>query len=160
MTVDDGSASIEVRSETMSLSHSTIGSGEIVYLEDGVRRSAAYARDADAVWIESRGVTACYRARSGGSRPAGTADGDGELRAPMAAQVVSVVVAAGDRVEPGAALVTLRAMKLEHRVAAPRAALVREVLVREGDQVAFRQVLVRLEAAAPTSAAAGEPVTS
>ena len=102
-------------------------------------------RDADAVWIESRGSVACYRARTGGARPAGAGDGDGELRAPMAAQVVAVAVAAGDRVEPGAALVTLRAMKLEHRVAAPRAALVREVLVREGDQVAFRQVLVRLE---------------
>jgi 3-methylcrotonyl-CoA carboxylase alpha subunit len=45
-------------------------------------------------------------------------------------------------------LVTLRAMKLEHRVAAPRAGIVSEVLVREGDQVAFRQVLIRLEAVA------------
>jgi biotin carboxyl carrier protein len=45
-------------------------------------------------------------------------------------------------------------MKLEHRVVAPRAAVVREVLVREGDQVAFRQPLVRLDAAAPISAAA------
>ena len=51
----------------------------------------------------------------------------------MAAQVVAVAVAAGDRVEPGGALVTLRAMKLEHRVVAQRGALVREVLVREGD---------------------------
>ena len=47
-------------------------------------------------------------------------------------------------------------MKLEHRVAASRAAVVREVLVREGDQVAFRQVLIRLEQAAATPAAAAE----
>ena len=156
MTVDDGSTAIEVRSEAMSLELLSIGNGGIVYLEEGVRRSAAYVRDADAVWIESRGAVACYRARTGGARPAGTAEGDGELRAPMAAQVVAVAVAAGDRVERGAALVTLRAMKLEHRVAAPREALVREVLVREGDQVAFRQVLVRLEEPASTSVAASE----
>jgi biotin carboxyl carrier protein len=82
---------------------------------------------------------------------------DGELRAPMAAQVVEVAAVAGDRVEKGAALVTLRAMKLEHRVVAPRAAVVGEVLVREGDQVSFRQPLVRLEseATAPAAAAAG-----
>ena len=156
LTVDDGSTSTEVRGESMSLELLSIGNDELVYLEDGVRRSAAYARDGDAVWIESGGSSGCYRARAAGVRPAGAAD-DGELRAPMAAQVVAVEVAAGDQVKPGAALVTLRAMKLEHRIAAPRAALVREVLVREGDQVAFRQVLVRLEAAASTSTVAAEP---
>jgi acetyl-CoA/propionyl-CoA carboxylase biotin carboxyl carrier protein len=73
----------------------------------------------------------------------------------MAAQVVAIAVAAGDRVEKDAGLVTLRAMKLEHRVTAPVDGTVREVLVREGDQVAFRQVLVRLETVSPP-AAAGE----
>ncbi len=153
LTVDDGATSTEVRGDSMGLELLSIASGELVYLEDGVRRSAAYARDGDAVWIESVGSVGCYRARVSGARPASTADG-GELRAPMAAQVVAVEVTAGDQVESGAALVTLRAMKLEHRVVAPRAAVVREVLVREGDQVAFRQVLVRLEVSASTAGAA------
>ena len=157
MTVDDGSTSIEVRGETMGLELLSIGNGEIVYLEDGVRRSAAYARDGDAVWIESRRVgrvLSSPRRRELARRARRKATAScarrwrrrwSRSRSPPAIEWRGAT-----------ALVTLRAMKLEHRVAAPREALVREVLVREGDQVAFRQVLVRLEEAAATSVAASE----
>jgi geranyl-CoA carboxylase alpha subunit len=157
LTLDDGATSIEVRGDAMGrLEVLSIGGGEVVYVEDGVRRSAVFVRDGDSIWIEAQRSIGSYRVRTGRARAPGAEDDD-ELRAPIAAQVVAVVVAVGDRVEQGAALVTLRAMKLEHQVAAPRVAVVREILVREGDQVAFRQVLVRLETAAPTAAVAGEP---
>jgi 3-methylcrotonyl-CoA carboxylase alpha subunit len=157
LTLDDGATSVEVRGDAMGrIDVLSIHGGEIVYVEDGVRRSAMFVRDGDSIWIEAQRSIGSYRVRTGRARAAGAHDDD-ELRAPIAAQVVAVSVAVGDRVEQGAALVTLRAMKLEHRVAAPRAAVVREVLVRAGDQVAFRQVLVRLEAVAPTAAIAGEP---
>ena len=148
LTVDDGSTSTEVRGESMS-ARAALDRERRARLSRGRRATLGCVRPGRRRGLDrvERCGRVLSRARSGGSRPAGAADGDGELRAPMAAQVVAVAVAAGDRVEPGAALVTLRAMKLEHRIAAPRAALVREVLVREGDQVAFRQVLVRLEAA-------------
>jgi biotin carboxyl carrier protein len=70
---------------------------------------------------------------------------------------VAVPVAVGDRVAPGAVLVVLRAMKLEHRVTAPRAGSVLEVLVREGEQVAFRQVVLRLAVAEEGAAAETSP---
>jgi geranyl-CoA carboxylase alpha subunit len=151
ITLEDGSRSIDVRSDALGIHVVSIDRAEVVYLEDGVRRAAAFARHGDTIWVEVGREVGSYRVRAGARASAGAAD-DGSLYAPMAAQVVAVGVAAGDRVEKGAALVTLRAMKLEHRVTAPRAALVRAVLVREGEQVAFRQPLVRLEAAAPESA--------
>ncbi len=61
-----------------------------------------YVRDGDSIWIETQGAIASYRPRAGRARGAAPRD-DGELRAPMAAQVVAVAVAAGDRVEQGAA---------------------------------------------------------
>jgi propionyl-CoA carboxylase alpha chain/3-methylcrotonyl-CoA carboxylase alpha subunit len=86
---------------------------------------------------------------------AGAGAENGELRAPMAAQVVDVAVSGGASVKKGDTLVTLRAMKLEHRVTAPSDGVVSEMLVREGDQVVFRQVLVRFEAALQTATSGG-----
>ncbi|HVJ75697.1 MAG TPA: acetyl-CoA carboxylase biotin carboxylase subunit, partial [Casimicrobiaceae bacterium] len=45
----------------------------------------------------------------------------GHLAAPMSGTVVAVPVAVGDRVERGAALVVLEAMKMEHTIVAPAA---------------------------------------
>jgi geranyl-CoA carboxylase alpha subunit len=160
ITLDDGAAAIELRSDALGVEVLSAARGEVVYLEDGVRRTAEYARVGDAVWIDSGRAVGCYRVRGGASRTKASPTDEGTLHAPMAAQVVAVEVAAGDRVEKGAVLVVLRAMKLEHRVIAPRAASVREVLAREGDQVAFRQPLVRLESVAAEPAAAGAPVGS
>ncbi len=66
----------------------------------------------------------------------------GATRAPMPGVVVAVAVAEGDEVDEGAVLVTVEAMKMEHRVTAPRAGTVAEVRVREGQQVDADEVLV------------------
>jgi geranyl-CoA carboxylase alpha subunit len=155
LTLDSGSSSIEVRSDALGIEVASIGDGELVYVEEGVRRTAAFARDGDAVWVEAGRSIGWFRVRAAGARAVREAADDGALYAPMAAQVVAVAVGAGDRVERGTVLLTLRAMKLEHRITAPRAATVRAVLVREGDQVGFRQPLVRLDTA-PAAAATGE----
>jgi geranyl-CoA carboxylase alpha subunit len=161
VTLDDGAAATEVRSDALEIDIVSIKNGEIVYLEEGVRRAAAFARDGDVIWVESGRSVGAYRLRARAARSNASGAEDGELYAPMAAQVVEVAAVAGDRVEKGAELVTLRAMKLEHRVVAPRAAVVGEVLVREGDQVSFRQPLVRLESEATVpAAAAGGPDTA
>jgi acetyl/propionyl-CoA carboxylase alpha subunit len=135
------------RAETLEIEVLAIGEGEVCYLVDGVRRWASFARDGDALWVETSRAIGRYEVSANGSRAAAASD-HGELRAPMAAQVVAVAVAPGDRVARDASLVTLRAMKLEHRVAAPWEAIVRDVLVREGEQVTFRQVMIRLDAVA------------
>ena len=68
--------------------------------------------------------------------------------APVPGRVVAVEVVAGDEVEPGATLVVLEAMKVEHRIVAATAAVVAEVLVTPGDNVDAHQLLVRLDSPA------------
>jgi acetyl/propionyl-CoA carboxylase alpha subunit len=59
----------------------------------------------------------------------------GGLVAPMPGKVVKVLVADGQEVTAGAALVVLEAMKMEHTVRASAAGVVRAIHVAVGDQV-------------------------
>ncbi|MFN0159769.1 MAG: biotin carboxylase N-terminal domain-containing protein [Burkholderiales bacterium] len=85
------------------------------------------------------------------SLAAGTAAGGaaaGLVRAPMSGRIVAVFVQEGQRVEKGAQLVVLEAMKMEHPAAAPMAATVKKVLVQHGAQVGAGALLIELEPAA------------
>ncbi len=66
----------------------------------------------------------------------------GATRAPMPGVVVTVAVTEGQQVAEGEVLVTVEAMKMEHRVTAPRGGTVGEVRVRVGQQVDADEVLV------------------
>ena len=59
----------------------------------------------------------------------------GSLAAPMPGKVIAVLVQKGARVEKGAPLVILEAMKMEHTITAPRAGLVSEIRFAAGEQV-------------------------
>ena len=59
----------------------------------------------------------------------------GHLMAPMSGTVVAVMVKPGDRVDKGAPLMILEAMKMEHTIAAPAAGVVTAVNFRAGDRV-------------------------
>jgi 3-methylcrotonyl-CoA carboxylase alpha subunit len=80
-------------------------------------------------------------------RAAGARGADRPLEAQMPALVRAVAVQAGDRVERGATLVVLEAMKMEIRVTAPQASVVTRVRCREGEQVERGQVLVEIHPA-------------
>jgi 3-methylcrotonyl-CoA carboxylase alpha subunit len=60
---------------------------------------------------------------------------DGGLAAPMPGKIIAVLVEAGARVEKGAPLLILEAMKMEHTIKAPAGGTVRELLYRVGEQV-------------------------
>jgi 3-methylcrotonyl-CoA carboxylase alpha subunit len=68
----------------------------------------------------------------------------GNLTSPMPGQVVKVFVEAGDRVEAGAALLVVEAMKIEHTIRAPADGRVEEMLYSVGDKVDEGAELVRL----------------
>ncbi len=59
----------------------------------------------------------------------------GTLAAPMPGKVIAVLVKKGARVEKGAPLVILEAMKMEHTITAPRAGKVAEIRYAAGEQV-------------------------
>jgi acetyl-CoA/propionyl-CoA carboxylase biotin carboxyl carrier protein len=71
--------------------------------------------------------------------------GDGTIAAPMQGTIVKVLVAEGDSVEAGQALIVLEAMKMENHINAERDGTVREIRVAAGDTVGTGDVLVVIE---------------
>ena len=81
------------------------------------------------------------QALTGRGRPAAA---EGTVRAPMPGLVVRIDVAAGQRVEAGAGLVVVEAMKMENELRASRAAVVQTVHVTVGQPVEKGAPLVTL----------------
>jgi acetyl-CoA/propionyl-CoA carboxylase, biotin carboxylase, biotin carboxyl carrier protein len=75
----------------------------------------------------------------------GGVGGDGTIGAPMQGTIVKVLVAQGDAVEPGQALLVLEAMKMENHINAERGGTVKEVRVAAGDTVGTGDVLIVIE---------------
>lgn len=67
-----------------------------------------------------------------------------EIRAPMAATVVEIAVAAGQAVRAGELLAVVEAMKMEHELRAPHDARVMAVLAQPGELLAEGDGLLRL----------------
>lgn len=120
----------------------TLGRAVVATAEDGT------------VWVHLDGRAASFprpdrraalTARLALLERGGSADPD--LRAPMPGSVTTILVADGDRVEAGQAVLAIEAMKMEHRVTAEVAGVVR-VRVAVGEQVARDQVVARVEQAA------------
>ena len=71
---------------------------------------------------------------------------EGGLTAPMPGKVIALIAPVGARVEQGAPLLILEAMKMEHTIAAPAAGTVRSFLFSVGEQVSDGAELVEFEA--------------
>ncbi len=71
--------------------------------------------------------------------------GAGSLNAPMPGKVIAIMTRAGARVERGAPLLVMEAMKMEHTIAAPKDGVVKEVLYSIGEQVAEGAELIAFE---------------
>lgn len=119
--------------------------GASMRFETGGRAvSGLVRREGGAVIVVYRGRQ--YRfaeAAAEAGDPAGDAAA-GRVEAPMTGTVRAVLCAAGDRVARGAPLLTVEAMKMEHRLSAPAESVVEEVMVGAGDRVDIGQLLVRL----------------
>jgi len=117
---------------------------EGIVLCDGDRRIVKVG-DADPVTL-----LRAERSR-GGAGPRAAADG--RLTAAMDGQVVAVTAKQGERVEAGATLAVVEAMKMEIRVIAPFPGRVRSVLCAAGDVVRRGRVLIELDPETPGGAA-------
>jgi 3-methylcrotonyl-CoA carboxylase alpha subunit len=72
--------------------------------------------------------------------------GGGSLAAPMPGKIIAVMVKPGQKVDKGAPLVILEAMKMEHTIAAPADGMVKEVHYAPGEQVLEGAELIAFEA--------------
>ncbi|MFT3803029.1 MAG: biotin carboxylase N-terminal domain-containing protein [Burkholderiaceae bacterium] len=115
---------------------------------DGLRLRGRYTGRADAGYLDLDGIGASFDdldreppTRSGGEH-------DGEIVAKMHGQIVAVNIADGQPVSRGQILLSIEAMKMEHRIAAPIDGLVRNLAVAVGQQVAPDRLMLRIEAPA------------
>ena len=112
---------------------------------DGVERSYAYASVGEATYVSADGCGRAFVEPDPIAEAAGASDGI--LRAPLAGTVLAVHVEEGQPVEAGQLLVTVEAMKMEHRIEAPLPGVAREVTAAAGAQVAGGQQLLVIEPA-------------
>jgi biotin carboxyl carrier protein len=121
--------------------------GEQVFeLSANVFQRAAFSKEMGEIVLQYEGRE--YHLFDATRRRRQTPAPRGDLRAPTAGKIIRVLVAPGDEVKTGDALVILEAMKMEQQITAPQDGVVDQVLCHEGDQVAAGRELVVLTAAA------------
>jgi acetyl-CoA/propionyl-CoA carboxylase biotin carboxyl carrier protein len=104
------------------------------------------------VWLPDAPVARASSGGGGRSRPRPSAaahgdalGGDGTISAPMQGTIVKVLVAVGDAVDAGQAVIVLEAMKMENHINAEKAGTVAEIRVAPGDGVGTGDVLAVIE---------------
>ncbi len=110
---------------------------------DGLTRSIQVTRRSGLLWANSSGGQSAWSLVPRFVPPAAGAAAGGPI-APVPGRVVAVHVVEGQTVAAGDALVTIEAMKMEHRVEANTVGVVTELRCAVGDQVDAHQVLVVL----------------
>jgi propionyl-CoA carboxylase alpha chain len=112
--------------------------------QEGVVRELSVSRYGKVRFVDSEAGSARLVELSRYPAPDPT-DTAGSLHAPMPGRVVRVEVEVGDTVAPGAVLVVLEAMKMEHTLRSPRDGVVKQIKHRVGDQVETNDILIVIE---------------
>ena len=115
--------------------------GRAIVTIDGSSRVAHVARSGDTWWVHIDGRAHEVTLHEQGSNS--SAD-EGSLKAPMPGTVLQVLAKAGQRVREGQHLMTLEAMKMEHKVVAPKAGEITKVNYSEGERVDMGSTLVEI----------------
>ena len=149
-TLQDRDGSVSVASMSMDgsevqLSEVSIVSegkpGRAIVTIDGSRRVAHVARSGDTWWVHIDGRAHEVTLHEQGS---GSSADEGSLKAPMPGTVLQVLTKVGQRVREGQHLMTLEAMKMEHKVVAPKAGEITKVNFSEGERVDMGSALVEI----------------
>jgi propionyl-CoA carboxylase alpha chain len=140
-----GTTEVSVGGTTLSGVRLVSATPELVDLEvDGVRRTCAVRAYGSTYHVDS--VLGSLKLVEQARFPEpGDRNEPGSLLAPMPGTVVRVPVEQGQRVEEGATVLVLEAMKMEHSVKAPVAGVVSQVSVKPGQAVDLGTVLAVVE---------------
>ncbi len=105
-----------------------------------------------AAWVPESGPVVGIAANGGAAAAAAkpkraaastaAAAGSGDVTVPMQGTIVKILVAVGQAVEAGAAVVVLEAMKMENQITAETSGSVKEIKVKPGDTVGAGDVVV------------------
>ncbi len=136
---------IAVDGAPQPLAVTRLDGNDIVFAFDGRMRRGWFALSGDELWLDLDGATFRFREVDHLAGRASAPDG-ARVAAPLAGLVRKVHVAAGQRVEAGAPLLVIEAMKMETVLTARAPGAVRTVHAAEGAQVAAGAVLVEIEA--------------
>ena len=139
------SFTLELEGQTTTAAGSFAGASEL-RVDLGGRRinvTVVSANEKRHVFIDGvcfifSAIDPLFHAGSGGGA-------EGGLTAPMPGKVIALIAPVGARVEKGAPLLILEAMKMEHTIAAPAAGLVKAFLFSVGEQVSDGAELVEFE---------------
>ncbi len=140
VVVDLAAGTVTDGSTTVAVTQLSAADHEVVLDLDGRRHTAVVDAQAHGVEVSWRGQRFVF-ARVDPFAADGAEVGDGTLTAPMPGTVLAVSVGLGDRVEEGAELGVLEAMKMELTLRAPFAGSVTEVGAAAGEQVALGAIL-------------------
>lgn len=138
VTLPDGSA----RPCSATLSEDNL----IAVTVDGHRFSRTVVDDNGLLRIAGAGGVVELACHDPGAAAEEGGEGSGAVTAPMPGKVTQVLVAGGEVVEKGQALLILEAMKMEHTITAPIAGTVTSLPFAAGEQVADGATLVVVEA--------------
>ena len=113
------------------------------YLVDLDRRRTGVAASVGASEAMLQVEDALHRRLASAAGPRAAAKGD-TIRAPIAGKVVKLLVAVGDHVGPGTAVIVLEAMKMENELVAERGGTVAAIHKQAGQAVDTGDLLIEI----------------
>ncbi|MBI5511646.1 MAG: ATP-grasp domain-containing protein [Deltaproteobacteria bacterium] len=137
-------AEVRVGDELWAVQIAACDARHITLVIDDVCRTYRVAARADRCFVHGEGHSE-LRELSRFPEP-GQLEAEGSCLAPVPGKVLAIFVTPGDVVTKAQPLLSIEAMKMEHRLSAPRAGVVRGVPVQVGEQVEAGALLVDLEA--------------
>lgn len=150
----DGAYTVQI-GETAYDVQINLGDDAMALTIDGHRQRVTVVGSAhDDWWVHSAQGTYRLRWVSPLPFPGVTQAAEGSLRAPMPGKIISVLVHVGQKVNKGELLLTLEAMKMEHRILAPYDGVVTSIYYADGDTVQEDAILLELsprDTASPAS---------
>jgi 3-methylcrotonyl-CoA carboxylase alpha subunit len=141
----DGALAVALPHRTVIVRPRREADGRLLVDADGERRFASVVALGEDRHVYASDVRARLRFVDPLAHAGEEEEHAGHLMAPMSGAIVAVMVKPGDRVEKGAPLCVLEAMKMEHTIVAPAAGVVTAVNCAVGDRVAEGADLVDLE---------------